>query len=74
MMCGATRREKIWNEHIIGTTRLAQAAKSITEKHLKWHGHVRRMKEEHIVRRMLDVDIPRKRRRGRGGKMCVREV
>ena len=28
-------------------------------------GHVRRMKEEHIVRRMLDVDIPGKKRRGR---------
>ena len=24
-----------------------------------------RMKEEHVVRRMLDVDIPRKRKRGR---------
>ena len=39
--------------------------KKITEKRLKWYGHVRRMKEEHIVRRMLDVDIPGKRRRGR---------
>ena len=26
---------------------------------------LRRMKEEHIVRRMLDVDIPGERRRGR---------
>ena len=42
-----------------------QASNKITEKRLKWYGHVRRMKEEHIVRRMLDVDIPGKRRRGR---------
>ena len=42
-----------------------QASKKITEKRLKWYGHVRRMKEEHIVRRMLDVDLPGKRRRGR---------
>ena len=42
-----------------------QASKKITGNRLKWYGHVRRMKEEHIVRRMLDVDIPRKRRRGR---------
>ena len=27
-------------------------------------GHVRRTKEERILRRMLDVDIPGKRRRG----------
>ena len=64
-MCGVTRRDKIRNEHIRGTTRVVQASKNITEKRLKWYGHVRRMKAEHIVRRMLDVDIPGKRRRGR---------
>ena len=64
-MCGVTRRDKIRNEHIRGTTRVVQASKKITEKRLKWYGHVRRMKEEHIVRRMLDGDIPGKKRRGR---------
>ena len=64
-MCGVTRRDKIRNEHIRGTTRVVQASKKITEKRLKWYGHVRRLKEEHIMRRMLDVDIPGKRRRGR---------
>ena len=64
-MCGVTRRDKIRNEHIRGTTRVVHASKKITEKRLKRYGHVRRMKEEHIVRRMLDVDIPGKRRRGR---------
>ena len=44
---------------------MVQASKKITEKRLKWYGHLRRMKEEHIVRRMLDVVIPWKRRRGR---------
>ena len=60
-----TWRDKIRNEHIRGTTRVVQASTKITEKRLKWYGHVRRMKEEHIVRRMLDVNIPGKRRRGR---------
>ena len=44
---------------------MVQASKKIYEKRLKWDGHVRRMEEEHIVRRMLDMDIPGKRRRGR---------
>ena len=35
------------------------------KKRMKWYGHVRRMKEEHIVRIMPDVAIPGKRRRGR---------
>ena len=39
-----------------------QASKKITEKRQKWYGHVMRTKEEHIVRRMLDVDVPGKRR------------
>ena len=44
---------------------MVQASNKNTEKRLKWYGHVRRMKEEHIVRRMLELDIPGKRRRGR---------
>ena len=40
-------------------------SETITEIRLKWYGHVRRMKDEHIVRIILDVDIPGKRRRGR---------
>ena len=46
IMCGVTRRDNIRNEHVIGTTRVAQAFKKITEKRLKWYGHVMRMKEE----------------------------
>ena len=61
-MCGVTMRDKIRNEHIRGTTIVLQASNKITAKRLKWYGHVRRMKEEH-VRRMLDVNIPGKRRR-----------
>ena len=34
-MCGVTRRDKIRNEHIKGTTRVVQASKKITEKRLK---------------------------------------
>ena len=48
-MCGVTRRDKIRNDHIRGTTRVVQASKKITEKRLKWYGHVSRMKEEHIL-------------------------
>ena len=64
-MCGVTRRDKVRNEQIRVTTIVVQASKKITEKRLKWYGHMSRMKEEHIVRIMLYVDIPGKRRRGR---------
>ena len=55
-MCGVPRRDAIRNEDIRETTRVVQASKKITDKRLKLYGHVRRMKEEHIVRRMLHVD------------------
>ena len=33
-MCGVTRKDKIRNEHIRGTTRVVQASKKITERRL----------------------------------------
>ena len=41
-MCGVTRKDKIRNEHIRGTTRVGQASKKITERRLNWYGHVMR--------------------------------
>ena len=72
-MCGVTRRDKIRNEHIRGTTRVVQASKKITEKRLKWYGHVRRMKEEHIVRRYARCGHTREKKRAAKPKMerCV---
>ena len=68
-MCGVTRRDEILNEHIRWTTRLVQASKMITEKQLMCYGHAMRMKEEHIVTRMLDMDIPREKNRAAKHKM-----
>ena len=64
-MCGVTRKDKIRNEHIRGTTRVAQASKKITERRLNWYGHVMRRDGEHILRKVLRADIPGKRKRGR---------
>ena len=51
-MCGVTRKDKIRNEHIRGTTRVAQASKKITERRLNWYGHVIRRDGEHILRKV----------------------
>ena len=64
-MCGVTRKDKIWNEHIRGTTRVAQASIKITERRLNWYGHVMRRDGEHILRKVLRAYIPGKRKRGR---------
>ena len=64
-MCGVTRKDKTRNEHIRGTTRVAQASKKITERRLIWYGHVMRRDGEHILRKVMRADIPGKRKRGR---------
>ena len=45
-MCGVTRKDNIRNEHIRGTTKVVQASRKITERRLKWYGHVMRMEED----------------------------
>ena len=64
-MCGVTRKDKIRNEHTRGTTKVVQASRKITERRLKWYGHVMRMEEDHVVRRVMTKAIPGKRKRGR---------
>ena len=72
-MCGVTNRDTVRNENIRGTTRVVQ--ENYRKKRLKWYDHVMGMKAEHIiVRRMLDVDIPGKRRRGRPNLACKRDM
>ena len=44
-MCGVTRKEKIRDEHIRGTRKVAQTSKKITERRLKWYGHDSRDEE-----------------------------
>ena len=60
-MCGVTRKDKIRNEHIRGTTKVVQASRKITEIRLKWYGHVMRMEEDHVVRRVMTKAIPKTR-------------
>ena len=64
-MCGVTRKDKIRNEHIRGPTRVAQASKKITERRLNWYRHVMKRDEEHILRKVLRMDVPGKRKKGR---------
>ena len=77
-MCGVTRKDKIRNEHIRGTTKVVQASRKITERRLKLYGlygHVMRMEEDHVVRRVMTKAIPGKGRDGdqrQGGRVCAR--
>ena len=49
-MCGVTRKEKIRNEQVRGSVKVAPVKKEITEKILTWYGHVKGREEGHVVR------------------------
>ena len=60
---------QIKNEHVRGSVNVAPVTKNITEKRLKWYGHVKRRDKGHKLGRMLDASVPGKtRRRRRGGQ------
>ena len=45
-MCGATKKDNIRNEHTRGSVKVAPVTKKITEKRLKWYGHVKGRDED----------------------------
>ena len=64
-MCGVTKKDDIRKEHVRGSVKVAPVTKKITEKRLKWYGHIKRRDEGHVLRRMTDSQLPGKRRKGR---------
>ena len=62
---GVTRLDRIRNEHIRGTAHVRRFGDKAREARLRWFGHVRRRDEEYVGRKMLEMDLPDRRRKGR---------
>ena len=66
------------NMNVRGSVKLkvASVTKTITEKRLKWYGHVKRRGEEDAQRRMLDASTRRDGKEGRelGGTTRVKKI
>ena len=65
MSFGVTRMDRIKNDYIRGTAHVGRFEDKMREARLRWYGHVKRREEEYIGRRMLKMNLPGKRRRGR---------
>ena len=65
-MCGVTRRDRVRNEEVrrrVGVKRsLSERAE---ERSLSWFGHLERMSDERLTKRVYDSDVGGTRRRGR---------
>ena len=62
---GVTRLDRIRNDLIRGTAHVRKLEDKVREARLRWYGHVQRREEEYIGKRMLKMDLPGRRRRGR---------
>ncbi|KAK3544908.1 hypothetical protein QTP86_029243 [Hemibagrus guttatus] len=62
---GVTRLDRIRNEYIRGTAHVGRLGDKVREARLRWFGHVQRRQSEYIGRRMLDMELPGRRQRGR---------
>ena len=64
-MSGVTKLDRIRNERIRRTTKVGEISKKVQESRLKWHGLVLRREEECVGKRVMVMEVPGKRRRGR---------
>ena len=62
---GETRKDKIRNEHIRSTVRVERLGMKLREGRLRWYEHVMRRDQEYVGRKMMEMELPGKRRRGR---------
>ena len=60
-----TRKDKIRNEYIRGTVKVERLGMKMREGRLRWYGHVMRRDQEYLGRKMMEMELPGRRRRGR---------
>ena len=62
---GVTRKDKIRNEYIRSTVKVEHLGMKMREGRLRWYRHVMRRDQEYVGRKMMKMELPGKRRRGR---------
>ena len=81
-----TRKDKIRNKYIRGTVKVKRLEMKMRESRLRWYGHVMRRDQEYVGRKMVEMELPGKRKRGRSkrtfvdvvkenmGEVCAKEM
>ena len=62
---GVTREDKIRNEHIRGTAKVEQLGMKMRKGMLRWYGHVMKRDQKYVGRRVIEIELSGKRKRGR---------
>ena len=62
---GVTRKDKIRIDFIRSTVKLEQLGMKMRKGRLRWYGHVMKRDQEYVGRRVMEMELPGKRKRGR---------
>ena len=62
---GVMRKDKIRNEYIRSTVKVERLGMKMREGRKRWYGHVMRRDQEYVRRKMMEIELPGKKRRGR---------
>ena len=62
---GVTRKDKIRNKYIRSTVKVERLGMKMREGRMRWYGHIMRRDQEYVGRKMMEMELPGKRRRGR---------
>ena len=62
---GVTRKGKIRNEYMRGTAKIAKLGDKLWNARLRWFGHIKRREKDYVRKRMMEMVVPGRRKRGR---------
>ena len=62
---GVTRKDKIRNEYVRGTAKIAKLGDKLWNARLRWYGHVKRREEDYVGKKMMEMAVPGRGKRGR---------
>ena len=62
---GVTRKDKIRNEYVRGSAKIAKLGDKLRNARLRWYGHVKRREEGYVGKTMMEMAVPGRRKRGR---------
>ena len=71
---GVTRKDNIKNEYVRGTAKIAKLGDKLRSARLHWCGNIKRRKEGYVGKRMTEMAIPGKRKRGRPKRRWINLV
>ena len=62
---GLTIKDKIRNEYVRGTAKIAKLGDKLRNARLRWYGDVKRREKDYMRKRMMEMAVPGRRKRGR---------